>query len=247
LEVLLECSDVHCGEFCIANRTLPDGNSDYIINNCMIAGQNYSIYVRLCSGDTPAPTTIAEAWHDSRHEVFDCVEEHINITSPTIATIDTSEDIDEATIQCLAACQASDVCNYWTVDIRNHTCALKLNNTGKVESEYTFSGERSCAVATVEEFGCFFINCDVELNISSTCGDQFTFEMLVGDYNDAIEYVDVYINGIISSRCAMKGFYDGDDPSWVTCGIYDIPRGETVMLLFDSTEAHPFIIYDNSL
>jgi hypothetical protein len=111
MDILDECNDVSCGEYCIANGTLPDGNSDYDIDNCESGGRNLSVYIHLCSGTTPSPTiatTEVETWHHERHGVFECVESHINITSPTVFTISTSADIEEATVQCLGACQSSE-------------------------------------------------------------------------------------------------------------------------------------------
>jgi hypothetical protein len=33
-----ECSDVSCGGYCSATRTLPDGNSNYVVGNCLAGG-----------------------------------------------------------------------------------------------------------------------------------------------------------------------------------------------------------------
>jgi hypothetical protein len=65
---LQDCNDVACGEYCVASGTLPDGRSDYEIDNCMAGGQNVSVYVHLCGGTKP--TSTSEAWHETRHEVF---------------------------------------------------------------------------------------------------------------------------------------------------------------------------------
>ena len=83
------------------------------------------------------------SWHERGHEVFGCVEEY-NITSPSFSSFATSDDIDEATVECLAACQSTDECNYWTLDRTANTCELKVNNTGKVATVAAISGEKLC-------------------------------------------------------------------------------------------------------
>jgi hypothetical protein len=107
MNMLKECNEVACGEYCFANGSIPDGRSNYTIDNCMAGGDAFSVYVHLCGGMPPAPTP----WHETRHEVFDCVEE-TNITSASFFSFNTSADIDEATVECLAACQSRDRCNY---------------------------------------------------------------------------------------------------------------------------------------
>jgi hypothetical protein len=108
----LSASVINIHSLCLGGA-LPDGNSEPATNCVTAAGQDRSVYLRLCSGKTPAPSTAAQYWHDQRHEVFDCVEVHSNITAPTTSAIKTSALADKATIECMAACQsADDECNY---------------------------------------------------------------------------------------------------------------------------------------
>merc|ERR1712142_1248733 len=99
----------------------------------MKAGNNASVYIRLCSSSnetslpvsepTPRPTTVQDPTPrpttpidvspgGELHGVFDCTENYTNITSPSFASFDTSADEEDATIECMARCQASDQCNY---------------------------------------------------------------------------------------------------------------------------------------
>jgi hypothetical protein len=66
------CNDAACGEYCLADGVLPDGNKNYIINNCISGGQNQSVFIRLCTGQ---PTTEAEIWVQERHRVFGEIRE----------------------------------------------------------------------------------------------------------------------------------------------------------------------------
>merc|ERR1712157_265082 len=57
---LPECTDqTACGGLCEADRPLPDGNTNYNINNC--AG-GYDVFQKICGGQvtvpTPSPTPI---------------------------------------------------------------------------------------------------------------------------------------------------------------------------------------------
>jgi hypothetical protein len=153
-------------------------------------GRNVIVYIYLCSGTTPSPTiainyTAVETWHHERHGVFECVESHINITSPTVFSIATSADIDEATVQCLGACQSSNICEYWTLDLTKQLCHLKKTNDSKVATnDSVISGERLCAsdFRDFYDFWCDQHGCDLEINITSHCGEEFKLEILEGDF-----------------------------------------------------------------
>ena len=112
----------------------------------MTAEQNFSIYTHLCSSDIdkpePANETELESWHNERHEMVECVESNVNITTPTFMSIATSADIEEATVERLGAFQASDMCEWWTLDLTKRLCLLKESNESKIATnESVISGE----------------------------------------------------------------------------------------------------------
>jgi hypothetical protein len=108
---LQDCNDVSCGEYCVANGTLPDGNSNTTVDNCVAGGRNVSVYIHLCGGTTPAPTS-EPAWHETRHAVFGCIEVGVNITSSTFSSFETNSGSDAASLECLAKCQSTAACEF---------------------------------------------------------------------------------------------------------------------------------------
>jgi hypothetical protein len=119
-------------------------------------------------------------------ELLHCAESYTNITSHSFSSFPTSADVHEASIECVAACQRSDICNYWTLDVERHVCELKRENTGKVESKSAISGERKCNSFEVQEdMWCSINGCDPKLTITSYCGNDFTVQILAGNYKAA--------------------------------------------------------------
>jgi hypothetical protein len=166
---------------------LPDGSSD-IFGNCMEGFDEYSVFLRLCGGTTPTPTasptpkptpsTLSPTAH--WHGVFECTEGDVNIGSPTFSSINTSNVLDEAVIECQGACQASDDCKYWSLNRDQHMCELKQNNTGKVPSESYISGERlcdHCGNNKTEDLFCGTKGCEVSLSVTGICSKEFTIEV----------------------------------------------------------------------
>jgi len=68
----------------------------------------------------------------------------VNIIPPTVHAFKTVNDTEAAVIECLVDCQSLDVCESWTLDVLNLMCQLKLNSEGKVVSNDTISGTRTC-------------------------------------------------------------------------------------------------------
>jgi hypothetical protein len=223
------CDDAACGDYCLADGVLPDGSKKYIINNCISGGQNRSVFIRLCTGQTPAPTTEVENWVQERHRVFDCVETNLNITSPTFKTVATSSAIEDAIIECMAACQRSEICKFWTLDIKEQICALKLNKTGTAISESSFSGDGKCTEIQIQqEF--WSSSHQVELTVDWGCSEKFTIEILEGDHEDEGEYMNVQVNGVYKHSCHPRNISHailGEDPSWISCGVFDTPSSDT--------------------
>lgn len=60
-------------------------------------------------------------------KIGSCVNKNVQITSPSIQSFITSPIERYATAECMAACQASDVCEYWT-SLRS-VCYLKQTNS----------------------------------------------------------------------------------------------------------------------
>jgi len=44
-----DCLNAGCERYCLANGALPGRNPNYKINNCIVEGVGYSVYVRICS------------------------------------------------------------------------------------------------------------------------------------------------------------------------------------------------------
>jgi hypothetical protein len=217
--------------------------------------KNFSVFIYLCSGTTPAPSTVTnytevEAWHHERHEVFECVESHMNITSPTFLSVSTSADIEEATVQCLGACQSSDLCEYWTLDLVQRLCHLKETNGSYVATnESVISGEKFCDFGSVEDAWCEKPGCHLAMTINSHCGDEFKLEILGGDFNADYERLRFYINGdgAPAIYCDPGSRYIGFDPSWHTCGIFPIPPGDSFRLYFYSEHVQSINSYHGTL
>jgi hypothetical protein len=173
-------------------------------------------------------------WHD----VFNCVKSGVSITSPTLQAIKTSARMDHAAVECLAACQALDGCEHWTLDVENQKCELKENNTVMVQSGSAISGDKSCPsyCAGPADFWCNTTGCDqeVSLNISDTCDDTFTLSALEGDFGaHPLETMAVFVNNRFKGYCDPGSSYMGSRPSWYKCGVYDVPADDllTVMLV----------------
>ena len=162
LEDISDCDTVSCGQYCSASKTLPDGNSDYAIGNCLIDEHKYNIFVRICAGLAPpsiaptlAPTiaqdptlspTVKPTAHS--HVVLGCVEGDTNITTQTIQTISTCAKVGDATVECLAACQVSDIYEYWISDAQKQMCNLKESNGTTVPREIAISDAQLCNTCT---------------------------------------------------------------------------------------------------
>ena len=84
----------------------------------------------------------------TKESVFGWIEGDMNITTQTIQTISTSALLDDATVECVAACQVSDICEYWTLDVQNRMCNLKESNSDTVLSETAISGAKLCDTCT---------------------------------------------------------------------------------------------------
>jgi hypothetical protein len=170
IKEIKECSDVACGGYCSATRKLPDGSSNYVIENCLVGGNKYNVYLRLCNGfdsptlsptlsptsptkaPTPSPTTLLPsrtptaptARPTDQWRLSGCIERETDIKTPTIKNISTSSAIDDATVECMAACQGLDICGYWTLDVQNQICELKETNLEKHPSLTSISGAKFC-------------------------------------------------------------------------------------------------------
>jgi hypothetical protein len=162
----------------------PDGNS-YNSTNCVDGKTSYYAFIRLCGGITPTPTSSPTTsptlspfahWHD----VFECTEGDINIESPTYSSINTSDVLDEAVIECQAACQASVDCEYWSLNREQHVCELKQSDNRKVPSQSYISGERLCDYCgnnKTEDAFCSSKDCEVSLSVTGVCSNEFTLEL----------------------------------------------------------------------
>jgi hypothetical protein len=144
-----------------------------------------------------------EVWHRERHEVFDCVQSGVNITSPTFFSVATSSDIEEATVECLGACQSSEKCNYWTLDLARQVCELKETKSGTATAanETTFSGESKCDLGRVEEFSCVPDFCSPSITLNSWCGHQVEIQILESDFGSAHEYIIIFVNDGYVAKC----------------------------------------------
>lgn len=76
--------------------------------------------------------------------IFECTDFFANITSPTLQVVDTSDNYYDTVIEWTAACQASPLCQYWTLDTLNKTYNLKVTNQAKAYSDSSISGESIC-------------------------------------------------------------------------------------------------------
>jgi hypothetical protein len=103
------CYHAECGEYCVANGSLPYGNYYSVDDNCVAGGKNIGVYIHLCSEDK---NNIKIDIFTEVKELLHCAESYTNITSPSFYSFGTSADVSEASIECLAACQRSDICNY---------------------------------------------------------------------------------------------------------------------------------------
>ena len=122
MEQLVECTEVACGGHCLANSTLPDGNTNYNISNCMAGEKTYNIFIRICNGiptmiptrsptsPTVSPSTSPTLAPTAHAVLFDCLESDFNITAPTIKNITTSVAVEDATVECMAAYQVYELC-----------------------------------------------------------------------------------------------------------------------------------------
>jgi hypothetical protein len=149
----------------------------------------------------------SEKWH-----LLDCIEQNTKITSPTIQNISTSSGIKDATVECMAACQSSNVCKYWTLDVQNQLCQLKETNVNKSSSVTAVSGEKFCGfgfrdgvTCTTKSrvFKCYGAACVASISITNEkfCATRFSVQILEGDYSGVDEYVEVYINGAYMRKC----------------------------------------------
>jgi hypothetical protein len=148
----------------------------------------------------------------------------------------TSTDVHDATLECLAACQASIKCKFWTVDVPRRICELKESNKGEVPSNSTISGAKICdSFQLREDFWCDKEYCDPYVEITSTCGDYFSVQILEGDFGSGNEYANVYINDRYISRCDPADWYKGYRPSWFSCGSFSIPDGDSFKVQLHSS------------
>merc|ERR1719233_2486424 len=111
----------------------------------------------------------------------ECFEDNTNITTPTIKSIATSSVADDAIVECIAACQASSLCEYWTLDLQEQKCELKESNYENVHSWNSISGEKFCNVEAnctsteTTDFWCDWDYCDPIVTITGDfCSDRFT-------------------------------------------------------------------------
>ena len=135
-------------------------------------------------------------------------------------------------MECLAACQRSDYCEHWTLDVGNWKCDLKQSNTETVQSESAISGHKLCSGYCIEEdFKCDTVGCDPEviITVAESCSDEFTIEVLEGDFGDHfLEKIAVWINGFMQGYCDPGSSYSGNSPQWYSCGNYSIPDTDTL-------------------
>jgi hypothetical protein len=142
----------------------------------------------------------------------DCIERDIQITSPTIKNISTSSAIDDATVECMAACQTLDSCEYWTVDVQHQICQLKETKVSKYRSLTAISGQKFCGFEygvckpRSKDFFCDTRGCGVSMSIKGErfCSTKFRVQVLEGDYNNDHEYAEIYINGAYVGKCHPK-------------------------------------------
>ena len=178
----------------------------------------------------------------------------MNNTSPTIKSIIASSAVDDATVECMASCQASDVCEYWTLDVQNQICQLKELKSEMVPSESAVSGGKLCrfggTCATNQTMlWCKGRNCNLGKTIKGDfCSDKITLEMLSGDYNAWNEFVSVYINGVFVEKCKPTYYYQGNSPQWYKCGVYTIPSGRSFIVSIASGALYYYsLLYYNGI
>jgi hypothetical protein len=277
-----ECYDVTCGGYCSATRTLPDGNSNYVIHNCLAGENKYNVYLRLCNGlssptvsptvapsllpsrvptasptqpptlppttsptksPTLSPTTLlptrTPTWSPTllptiaptqtqtdQWSLSGCIEWDTKITTPTLKNFSISSSIDDATVQCMAACQALDICEYWTLEVQTQICHLKKTNLEKSLSLTSISGEKFCVgfgySARSRDFWCYGSLCNASLSIGKAFQDnQFSLQVLGGTYGSNSSYLEVRVNGVHIGQCdPAKDEWNTNSPSWYDCGVY---------------------------
>jgi len=167
-------------------------------------------------------------------DVFQCVEYNVEITSPTIKEVATTSTINKAIIECMAACQSTSICRYWSLNKENWTCQLKEKNQN-ASSETYVSGVSVCSWCTHRKWdlSCSESFCSVVKTIEDVyCKYEFSLEVAGGKFDLATDRITVGINGGVNGICRGANYVGGpgDDPPWTTCGVWEFPPGESYTL-----------------
>jgi hypothetical protein len=157
--------------------------------------------------------------------------------------------VDDATVECLAACQSSTICEFWTLDVENHECQFKETNVDTVYSEAAISGSKICNGndwCAREELRCANTNCQtlVKINVKGSCSsDMFRVEVLEGNFGSSGEHIEIYVNDKSVGTCDPGNNYSGNSPSWYTCGRWGVPAGDYLNVKLRSVNVDPIATY----
>jgi hypothetical protein len=158
----------------------------------------------------------------------------VNITSSTFAFVTTSNLSRAATLQCLAACQSTDGCEFWTVDPSKRICELKQSSEVRVRAISANSGSkvcRGCGENVTVEFGFGNSSFDASIDIFNICSEDFILEVESDHLSHADSSVKVYVDDVDSGMCELA---NGDTTTWISCGSFETIFNGSLSLRIES-------------